>query len=252
MLRLSLCALALVALSLPASTAPAASYTDAVTSFAGYVELYVSDGLETVRDQSMAPGIDLTDQAYTGNTLIEETGTIGVINPLRVFAGQSNATIADLEWDGYSGIVTGKTAQVVFETFEIALASDQIAMIRTSGLEYYVTTPVATLTAAGSVLFDGASYPFTFSQSGIDTSTRTTGNPDAIEWFVSFNAPELFRFDHGGLSYRGRLLISNQTVIPEPGTAALLGIGLAVLAAGAQARPRSAVRSSSRGPGETR
>lgn len=54
-----------------------------------------------------------------------------------------------------------------------------------------------------------------------------------MQWQSSTDAIRfpLFTFLEGGVTYEGILIASSETIIPEPGTALLIGLGLIGLAA---------------------
>lgn len=241
--------LALILLAFPFSVR-AATYTEGVSNFYGTIRIWASDGISTVSDQQVyswggPDDISQPDHFFpTIETLLEETGTVGVITPVRVFSGHSRSVNPNLEWNGWEpGQISRAQASVVFTTFETYMEGAPLVGLRVDGQEGGISTSATTtasLTVIGSVLLGGDVYPFSFQQGGYSAGGGGTGNPDFIRVSASFGNPDIFSFQRQGITYTGQLMLHHVTLIPEPGTALLLGLGLMGLSASrVRTRPRT-------------
>lgn len=216
---------ALIPLAFPLAAAQAATYTSVVSSqFSNpSVDVWVSDGFTTLFDQSIGLSSGPGHPAVTTDVILEDAGTIGgILNPRRIFTGSLFATGGGVTpQSDVIGTYSRVAASIEWDWFDVSAASNA-ATLTTGQWE-------TNITGFGILHFGETHVPLGFTLSGL---TDVGGNANWLSVGVSIREHQLFSITEGGLTYTGRFRVSySATIAPEPGTALLLGLGLAALAA---------------------
>lgn len=213
-----------------ASAASALTYDHAERAYFTSLsaQLIVTDGFTFRSDQLIYP----SDTGAVADVYAEETGSVGVLDPLRQFSGHAAVAPTDLSWSGnQTGSVSGAVAAIQFNSLELRREGNPFAAAYTSGTFLEQDTP-SVLTGSGTLTLGQNVVPFSFNlnvpgrtQSGIGASGATS-----FEWTMWTFGRSILTFTDGPLTYSAEINIAGVAYVPEPSTALLLSIGLMGLA----------------------
>jgi len=128
---------------------------------------------------------------------------------------------------------SGMTHRFELDDIQLELNDTQFVRSPVDNITLPDWTVAATYHVVGTYYFGATAMPFDIS--GIATATADHTNTSSVKQIRYLGAlvVPLSMFSDGGVNYTPRIALSGvATVVPEPGTALLLGLGLLALASG--------------------